>query len=223
VLRRPGDIVTIRATLWDWGGVIQRTVDPAPRRELEGELGLRPGELERAVFGSHVWDLASTGRRSADEAWEAIAGSLGIAPEGIDRFVERFFAGDRVDEALVALIRRLRDARVRVGLLSNAPPGRSATARATASAAARWGMDGLFDVQVFSYQVGALKPDPRMYRAALRALHVAPAETVFIDDALANVAGARALGIDAIPFRGVPGLLDALRKRGLPVREGPEG
>lgn len=205
--------MTTRAVLWDWGGVIQRTEDPAPRRALEAELGLPPGGLERAVFGSRVWDLASTGRCGADEAWAAIAADLGIAPEGIDRFVERFFAGDRVDEALVALIRRLRDARVRVGLLSNAPPGR---AKGT-PAAARWGMDGLFDVQVFSYQVGALKPDPRMYRAALQALGAAPKETLFIDDAPANVAAAKALGIDAVLFRGVPALLDAMRKRGLPV------
>ncbi len=205
--------MTIRAVLWDWGGVIQRTEDPAPRRALEAELGLPPGGLERAVFGSHVWKLASTGGCGADEAWATIAADLGIAPDGIDRFVERFFAGDRVDATLVALIRRLRAVGIKVGLLSNAPPGR---AKGTL-AAARWGMDGLFDVQVFSYQVGALKPDPRMYHAALTALGVAPAEAVFIDDAPANVAGAQALGIDAILFQGVPALLDALRARGLPV------
>jgi HAD superfamily hydrolase (TIGR01509 family) len=205
--------VTIRATLWDWGGVIQRTEDPAPRRELEAELGLPPGGLERAVFGSRVWELASTGRRGADEAWAAIAAGLGLPPTAIDRFVERFFAGDRIDPSLVALIRHLRAVGIRVGLLSNAPPGRSSGARA----AARWGMDDLFDAQVFSYQVGALKPDPRTYRAALQALGVAPDEAVFIDDAPDNVDGARALGIDAILFRGVPALMDALRVRGLPV------
>lgn len=205
--------MTIRGTIWDWGGVLQRTEDPAPRRELEAELGLPPGGLERAVFGSHVWDLASTGRCGADEAWATIAADLGLAPEGIDRFVERFFAGDRVDAALVGVIRHLRAKGIKAVLLSNAPPGRS---RGT-GAAARWGMDDLFDAQVFSYQVGALKPDPRMYRAALDTLEVAPGEAVFIDDAPANVAGARALGIDAILFRGVPALLDALRARGLPV------
>ncbi|HHX44830.1 MAG TPA: HAD-IA family hydrolase, partial [Chloroflexi bacterium] len=177
------------------------------------ELGLQPGALERAVFGSRVWDLASTGRCGADEAWAAIAADLGVAPEGIDAFVERFFAGDRVDATLVALIRRLREARVRVGLLSNAPPSRTTGT----STAARWGMEGLFDVQVFSYAVGALKPDPRTYRAALRALQAAPKETLFIDDAPANVVAAQALGIDAVLFRGVPALLDAMRKRGLPV------
>jgi len=71
--------VTIRATLWDWGGVIQRTEDPAPRLELEAELALPAGALERAVFGSRVWELASTGRRGADEAWAAIAADLSLA------------------------------------------------------------------------------------------------------------------------------------------------
>jgi len=213
LLWRAREIVTIRATLWDWGGVIQRTEDPAPRLELEAELGLRPGALERAVFGSRVWELASTGRCGADEAWAAIAAGLGLAPEAIDRFVERFFSGDRIDSSLVTLIRRLRAAGIRAGLLSNAPPGRSSGVRA----AARWGMNDLFDAQVFSYQVGALKPDPRMYRAALQALGVAPGEAVFIDDTPANVAGARGLGMDAILFEGAPALMDALRGRGLPV------
>jgi len=205
--------MTIRAVLWDWGGVIQRTEDPTPRRALEAELGLPPGGVERAVFDSPVWELASTGRCGADEAWATIVSDLGLAPEAVDRFVEQFFAGDRVDATLVALIRHLRREGIKAGLLSNAPPGR---ARAT-SAPDRWGMEGLFDVQVFSYQVGALKPDPRVYRAALQALGVAPEETLFIDDAPANAAAARALEIDAILFRGVPALLDALRARGLPT------
>jgi len=207
--------MTIRATLWDWGGVIQRTEDPSPRRSLEAQLGLPVGGLDHAVFESPVWKLASTGRCSADEAWEAIAASLDIPADGIDALVRCFFAGDRVDETLVALIRHLRGEGIAVGLLSNAPPGRT-----RGSATARWGMEGLFDAQVFSYETGVLKPDSRMYRAGLAALGVDAREVVFIDDSPANIAGARAVGIDAILFRGAPALLTALRARGLPVPEG---
>jgi len=203
----------IRAVVWDWGGVLQRTEDYGPRHALDAALSLEPGSVERAVFESAIWEQASTGRCPAEEAWTAIVASLGYSLNQIDTFVAQFFAGDRVDPTLVELVRWMRAQGLRVGLLSNAPPGRSASA----SAAARWGMDGLFDAQVFSYEVGVLKPDPRMYAAILEKLDVAPAEALFIDDSPKNVAGAQAVGMQAIRFTGVPALLAELRERGIPT------
>lgn len=199
----------IRAVIFDWGGVLQRTEDQAPRAELERKLGLSPGELERAVFESLPFREACLGKRSADEAWAAIVVSLGWPVERVDEFVERFFAGDRVDEKLVQLIHMLRAGGYRVGLLSNAPPGRASGA----SPAGRWGMDGLFDAQVFSYQVGALKPHPCTYRAILAALGVEAHEALFVDDSPANVEGAKAVGITAVRFVGTEALIRELSLR----------
>ena len=201
----------IRAVVLDWGGVIQRTVGRAPREELERELGLPLGGVGRAGFESAVFRQASTGRCGADVAWAAIAASVGWPPECVDEFVERFFAGDQIDGALVELIYRLRARGLRVGLLSNAPPGRSGGA----SPAGRWGMEDLFDAQVFSYQVGALKPDPCMYEAILAALGVEAREALFIDDSPINVEGARAAGMEAVRFVGTEALVEELRRRGL--------
>lgn len=195
----------LRAVVLDWGGVLQRTEDPAPRRRLDALLGLPPGGVERAVFESHLWRLASVGACSADRAWEEITRAVGY-PGEVRAFVEAFFAGDRVDRRLLELVRRLRERGLKVGLLSNAPPPR----KADDSPAGRWGMAELFDAQVFSYEVGALKPDPRPYRAILAALGVEAAETLFIDDAPANVAGARAVGMRVHLFRGVEELLREL-------------
>jgi putative hydrolase of the HAD superfamily len=202
--------MTVRAVIFDWGGVMQRTIDHAPRQRLDDELGLPRGGVERAVFESDVWEQASIGRCSGDEAWETIAAGLGLPPEDVDEFVRRFFGGDRVDDEMVHLVRRLREQGLAVGLLSNAPPGRT-----SAGAAARWGMDDLYDVQVFSYEVGALKPDPRTYKTVLAALDVAAHEALFIDDAPANIEGARAVGMDAIHFGGVDALLRELIGRGV--------
>lgn len=51
---------------------------------------------------------------------------------------------------------------------------------------------------VFSFEVGAMKPDERMYREFERCFGV-PA--VYFDDRLANVEGARKLGWNAVHFR----------------------
>jgi len=201
----------IRAVVFDWGGVIQRTEDVGPRRALGAELGLPPGGVERAVFECDIWREASLGRVSADVAWAAIGEVVGVKAEALDDFVERFWAGDRVDAKLVRLIRELRARGYLVGLLSNALPDR----KRGVSAAGRWGMERLFDAQVFSYQVGALKPDRRMYAAILSALGARAAETLFIDDAPANVQGARDAGMAAIHFTGRAALTDELTRLGV--------
>jgi len=209
----------VRAVVFDWGGVLQRTVDPAPRLALAAALGRTRAGLEEAVFESACWDAASRGALPADAAWEAIARDLLWPAERLDELIVRFFAGDRVDEGLVRLIRDLRGAGVPVGLLSNAPPPRARGA----TGAGRWGMDGLFDVQVFSYEVGVLKPDPAMYARILGALGVAAAEALFVDDAPQNIAGARRMGMAAHLFTGVEDLIEELRRRGLPVPADHQG
>ena len=53
---------------------------------------------------------------------------------------------------------------------------------------------------VLSYEVGALKPAPEIYRAALARAECRPEECLFIDDIAANIEGARREGIDGIVF-----------------------
>ena len=60
----------------------------------------------------------------------------------------------------------------------------------------RLGLDTAADATVLSYELGARKPDPAIYRAALDALEVAPGDAVFVDDQTDYCDGARALGID---------------------------
>jgi glucose-1-phosphatase len=57
-----------------------------------------------------------------------------------------------------------------------------------------------FDERVLSYKVGAMKPDPRIYLAAIAAARCAPEECFFTDDVPAYVEGAKKMGIDAVQF-----------------------
>jgi putative hydrolase of the HAD superfamily len=74
---------------------------------------------------------------------------------------------------------------------------------------------GNFDVRVWSYQLLLAKPDPAIYRHALKELGTEPAETLFIDDMPANVDAARALGLKAIQFATVERLAEELKAMGL--------
>lgn len=69
-----------------------------------------------------------------------------------------------------------------------------------------------FDALIVSWELGLLKPDPRIYRVALDRLGVAPGEALFVDDRPANVAGAEAVGMQGMVFTG-DASVGALRAR----------
>ena len=61
-----------------------------------------------------------------------------------------------------------------------------------------------------------VKPDERLYRLALERFGLRPEESLFIDDAQANVEGARAVGMAALRFDGDVGRIRAeMKKLGL--------
>lgn len=72
-----------------------------------------------------------------------------------------------------------------------------------------------FDAYVLSYEAGAMKPEPRIYEAAVGAAGCAPGECFFTDDIPEYVEGARRMGIDAVLFEGAEKLEQELRVRGL--------
>lgn len=72
-----------------------------------------------------------------------------------------------------------------------------------------------FDDYVLSYEVGYVKPDPRIYQAAVEKALAEPQECVFIDDRPENIAAAQDLGIRTIHFLDETDLASELRTFGL--------
>lgn len=62
----------------------------------------------------------------------------------------------------------------------------------------QYGISKYFDTKIISSHVGATKPDPGIYRAALDALGAEPSDCVFVDDRICNLEAASNLGINAI-------------------------
>jgi glucose-1-phosphatase len=72
-----------------------------------------------------------------------------------------------------------------------------------------------FDHCVLSYEVGAMKPAPEIYREAVARAGCSPGEIFFTDDIAVNVEGARAHGIDAVQFHSLPQLEEDMCSRGI--------
>src|SRR5262245_3625662 len=72
-----------------------------------------------------------------------------------------------------------------------------------------------FKGYILSHEVGALKPDVRIFQAALKRAGVKAERALFVDDQAANVAAARDLGIDSFQFLGPEQFVTELQRRSL--------
>lgn len=185
---------TIRAVIWDIGGVLVRTVDVGPRRRLAERLGISHDELVYLVFDSEIGRQAQLGLVSPRRIWEHVCQVLGLPFQEIPVLEREFFGGDRLDTALVDYIRSLRP-RYRTGIISNAWDDVRQVIQE------RWRIADAFDSIVISAEVKLSKPDPRIFQVALQELDVQPFESAFIDDFPQNVEAARSVGMHALQFR----------------------
>ncbi len=181
------------AVIFDWGGVLMRTEDYTPRHNWDRRLGLPAGTIESVVHGIRAWQQAQQGKLSPDAYWAAVGAELKLEADQLNKLRQDFYRGDRLNENLVALIRRLRGDNVAVGLLSN----NIADLR---KELIQTGLDALFDTVVISAEIGAMKPAPAAYYTVLERLNLSPHEALLVDDSPANVAGAQAVGMKAVLF-----------------------
>ena len=201
---------TIRALIFDYGGVLMRTVDPRPRRDLERRLELEPGDVYHLVFHSPRWGEVQQGQIDSETFWAHVAQGLSLDEGQLARFRRAFWAGDRLDEDLVNLIRDLRQEGYRTALLSNAPSDMRAFLEELE-------IDDAFDVIVISGEEGVVKPSPQIYHRTLDRLGVAPREAVFVDDMQVNVDAAAEIGLHSTRFRGLAPLKVWLEDLGVSV------
>ncbi|WP_285042416.1 HAD family hydrolase [Plantibacter sp. LMC-P-059a] len=65
----------------------------------------------------------------------------------------------------------------------------------------RWGIDSLLDAVILSYEVGYVKPDPRIFQLAADALGVDPTECLMIGDSQHDDVGGAVLGMACLIAR----------------------
>ena len=184
--------MSLKAVIFDFGGVLVRTRSQHLRQTWEQRLGLRPGEASELVFGGESGRAAQHGWISDAEHWAFIQRRLELDDATLAQFRRDFFAEDGIDTDLLAYVDRLRSG-YQVGLLSNA----TSTARRFFKES---GIVGHFDAITISGEEGVMKPDERIYRIAVGRLNVTLNEAIFVDDFSENVVAARTLGMMGVHF-----------------------
>jgi putative hydrolase of the HAD superfamily len=103
----------------------------------------------------------------------------------------------RIPTENIETLRALRAAGLRLGLISNADVMEAAPWRTCPLA-------GLFDVELFSCEVGLVKPEPAIYARCTQALGVPPAECLFVGDGGSHeLVGAKEAGMATVFVSGV--------------------
>jgi len=199
---------SIRAIIFDIGRVL---VQIDPRRASEGLApggSMSPSELWTAIEKDPRWPDWQEGR---------------VSPRDWYLHLERRFALDLTFEQFTEIWNRVLDPTpihddacfktlsksYRLALLSNTDPIHVRHLEATYS------FFSFFPIRIYSCAVGASKPNPILYREALRALKVKAQEAVYIDDIPAYVDAAERLGILGIQFRSASQLFADLRSLGV--------
>jgi putative hydrolase of the HAD superfamily len=191
--------------IFDYGGVLAHHQTDADQARLAAIAG-----IPKPIFTELYWSTRpdyDKGLISGTKYWETIAehGGGAVTPDTIGALA----SFDNVswmhfDDFMWGWIDRLRAAGKRVAMLSNMPRELGEALRTSTDKLNR------FDAVTLSYEVHAIKPEPAIYHHCLQHLGTSPEETLFLDDRLANVQGAEAVGIHGIHFTSRDDVLDLL-------------
>ena len=191
--------MTIRAALFDFGGVILSSPFDA-FASYEREAGLPEGlirTLNSTNPDTNAWAKLERSEVSMEEfcrLFEAEASDVGHTVDG-ERIIG-LLSGE-IRPEMVEAVRRCKEHGLITACLTNnfvaAAPGADSGREA---AMAR--VMALFDAVIESSKVGVRKPDPRFYELACQELSISPDEAVFLDDLGINLKPAKAMGMTTI-------------------------
>jgi putative hydrolase of the HAD superfamily len=203
----------IDTVIFDVGGVLATSGRHA---DFTSRFPPEVAEQVRAIFlgdygedGDHPWHRLERGEISLDEnrrlnreALLAAGIELPPQPPPGKQLIE-FVAS----APMVALVHELREAGLRLGVLTNN------VAEFREHWRAMLPFDELFDDVVDSHEVGLRKPNPAIYRLALTRLGAVAERTAFLDDVMTNVTAAEAVGIRGVMVDVDPtGAIDTVRR-----------
>lgn len=186
--------MTIRAVVFDIGGVLEIKSRTGWVEKWEAHLHLKPGELHGLLMD--VWIDGSYSNISEEEVEKRIGEIMGMDQGQVEALIADLWE-EYLGELNIELTTYFASLRphYQTALLSNSFSG------ARSREQERYRFAELCDLLIYSHEEGMVKPERRIFELTCERLCVQPAEIVFLDDVEANVAAARELGIQAILFR----------------------
>jgi HAD superfamily hydrolase (TIGR01509 family) len=197
-----------RAIIFDIGRVLIRVNISRAMDGLASGLSLSPQEVWSAIQNDPRWLDWQEGRISPRDWHLHLTKRLGaqLTFEQFSEIWNRALDPNPIhSESFLETLSK----NYRLALLSNTDPIHMTHAEA------RFPFFRFFPIRVYSYRVGASKPDPVIYREALQACKVRAEEAVYIDDVADYAEAAQRLGMTGIVFQSPGQLQSELRTLGI--------
>ncbi|MBI4423279.1 MAG: HAD family phosphatase [Elusimicrobia bacterium] len=197
----------IKAVFFDIGNVLLRFNAADILREVSEEIRRHPLRVAKYLWSSRIGERIELGQVSGRQLYALFRKELEYAG-AYDRFRRLWCDHFTLERRSAALLKRVARTH-KVYLLSNTNRLHYEFIRK------RYAFARHAHGAILSYRLRLRKPDPAIYRAALKTARVRPEEAVFIDDLPENVEAARRLGLHALQFRGAPELRLQLARLGV--------
>ncbi|MCW5980304.1 MAG: HAD family phosphatase [Bryobacteraceae bacterium] len=198
----------IKTIIFDLGGVIVPLDFKRGYEAMEAVCGCRAADIPRRIASTGLVPQFEKGQVKPEDFVAAMCDCLGLEMD-FDEFcglwASIFPPHTLIPESFLESLR----ARYRLLLLSNT------NALHFSFIHKNYPLLRHMDHFVLSYEVGAMKPSPEIYHAALARSECSPQECLFIDDVADNVEAARREGMDAEQFHSFDQLRRDLKTRAI--------
>ena len=189
----PENKPAIRAVFFDIGNVLLRFSSRQVLARVACAVRSHPLKLAKYLWKSDIGERIERGEVSGEQLYALFQSELGYKGS-FAQFRMLWCDHFTLDRGSYAILKRTAAA-LPTYLLSNT------NALHIDFIKERYEFPNLVRGAILSHELGIRKPDPAIYRAALKLSGTKPEETVFVDDLKPNVDSAGKLGFHAIRFR----------------------
>lgn len=189
----------LQAVIFDYGKVLSLPPTREQWQRMSARFGKPLAEFQQ-IYWQHREQL-DLGAVDNVNYWKIVGRDCGLTLS--DAEAEALIDQDNdqwtnENPVMVAFSRELRQAGYQTAILSNMEHRMLAALRAKH----RW-IDE-FEVQMYSAEVGMVKPDTAIYVECCRRLSCPPAAALFLDDKQVNTEGAKKAGLQSRIFQSAP-------------------
>ncbi len=201
----------IQTCIFDLGNVLVFFSHQTMVQNIAGISGVSADSVSRFLFENGFQDAIETGRITEKQFHREFESHIGAS---VDVHDLRLAVGDifELNAPMIPLLQELKAAGIRLVLLSNTCSTHINFVRD------RWSFLTLFDGITTSWEVGALKPDRRIYQSAVAQAKCAASDCFFTDDIKDYVTQAASMGIQAHVYQDAVTTRATLRSLGIEIR-----
>lgn len=201
--------IEIHGIIFDLGGVLipidefllaffARLTRIAPGRSKE--------QLKRLI--NHEEGRSEEGKETGTQFWNRVILELNLRAgqrKDFEKLWSQLFEKyAKVDREVLLIAKRLKK-KHKIGIISNTTDDHAAIMK-------KMRLFEYFDVVILSNEIGARKPQVKIFKRAAKEINIRPRNLLFIDDGKKNVEAARRAGFQALQFKSAKQLDGVLKK-----------